>query len=66
MFSVTVVPKLPIIWKNAKNKNCRELNFQQKTQGCTHLSSPLVELGDSKDCHVSNNMLYWNGKVDSL
>ncbi len=40
--------RILIISRNALNKNCTELNFQQKTQWKLSLSTPKVELGDSK------------------
>ncbi len=56
--------KLSIISKNALNKSCRELNFKKKTQWahiCVALrSGPSA----SQDCHVSNIIMYWKGKVD--
>ncbi len=32
----------------------------------TSLSSPGVELGDSKDCHFPNIIMYWNCKLETL
>ncbi len=39
-----------------------------KVRGSTCLSRfpPRVELGGFKDCYISNIILYWNGKVDSV
>ncbi len=52
--------------KDASNKSCSELNFLQKSQWARMSISPGVELGSSKDCHVWNIKMYWNGKVDLL
>ncbi len=43
------LPKIPIITKNAKNNNCSEFNFLQKSSGRMCLSAPGVELGGPKD-----------------
>ncbi len=41
--------KVPIVQKNAPNKNYIKLNFLQKLCGRISLSPPGVELGGTKD-----------------
>ncbi len=43
-----------------------EFRIKKSMDARTSLSPPGVELGGSKDWHVSNVILYWNGKVDSF
>ncbi len=57
-------------WDPPRNKKIikvveHQLSYK-KVSGHTCPSSPGMELGDSKDWYVSNIILYWNGKVNSL
>ncbi len=51
--------KLPIILKNTSNKSCWKLNFLQKTQQAHMSISFRSRAGGSKDCHVSNIIMYY-------
>ncbi len=61
-----MLPKIPVISKNASNKSCSKLSFLQKTLQAHMSISPKSGARGSKDCHVWNIIMYWNGKVDSL
>ncbi len=54
------------ITNNAPDKSSLVLNFLQKINERICLSPLGVELGDIKDCHIWDLIVYWNGKVDSL
>ncbi len=58
--------KLPIISKNTSNKSCWILNFLRKTQWMHVSICPRSGGRGPKDYHVSNVIMYWNGKVCSL
>ncbi len=59
--------KIPVISKNASNKNYSELNFIQKTQW-THISfGPRSGSTDTKHLPFLKQItMYWNGKIGSL
>ncbi len=65
----SMLPKIPIIWKNVSYKNCfLYINFLEKTQRA-QMSIPLiVQLGGLKHCHVRNIIMYGNEneKIDWL
>ncbi len=61
-----ISPEESTVAKNCSNKSFLELNFIQKLSGLPCLSPTGVEIGGSSDWSVSNIMLYWNNKVDSL
>ncbi len=59
-----MLPKVPILLKNASNKNCRKLNFVQKTL-YRHKSSSLREWSWRHQKFAIFEM-HWNGKLGSL
>ncbi len=62
LFSVLLLPKVPIVLTNALNKNCIELNFLQKTQWVYGFISS--RSGASVHQRFVNfEILYWNRKV---
>ncbi len=55
------LPKVPIVLKNALNKNCKI----EKTQWAHMSTSPVIELGVKKICRFWN-IMHWNGNSKSF
>ncbi len=64
LFSVLLLPKVPIVLKNALNKNRIALNFLQKTWAYVFISSRSGARGHQR--FVNFEIVHWNGKVCSL
>ncbi len=65
-FCGLILPKLPLILKNASKKSCSTLNFVQKSQWAYMSLSPRRGARGSKDCHLWNIITDWNDNVDTL
>ncbi len=63
----STVPKIRIVSKNSSNKSCWAFNSVQKSQWA-HMSTSLQNEAKALQrlMYVSNIILYWNGKVDSV
>ncbi len=59
LFSVLLLPKVPIVLTNASNKNCIKFNFLKKVIGCMSLSPLEVEQGAPKTCQFWDRALEW-------
>ncbi len=60
-----MLQKIPIISKNASNKNYCKLNFLQITHWMHIFISPRRGAGGSKDSYFRNIIMYWYMKIDS-
>ncbi len=63
-FGGWTLPKVPIVLKNASNKNCTKFNFQQKTQGAQVFISP--RSGARGHQRFAIFKMHWNGKLGTF